>query len=89
MKNISENLIEEAKQAVKRLKFEFPYSIEEWINQKNLLMENYHKHTTWSDLVQIDSTTNIEDFIINMCNNDSEYKRDQQHIYSGKKCTRQ
>lgn len=63
MKNISENLIEEAKQAVKRLKFEFPYSIEEWINQKNLLMENYHKHTTWSDLVQIDSTTNIEDFI--------------------------
>ena len=26
-------------------------------------MENYHKHTTWSDLVQIDSTTSVEDFM--------------------------
>lgn len=29
----------------------------------NMLMENYHKHTTWSNLVQIDSTTSVEDFI--------------------------
>lgn len=29
----------------------------------NMLMENYHKHTTWSDLVQIDSATSVEDFI--------------------------
>lgn len=27
------------------------------------MMENYHKHTTWSDLVQIDSTTSVEDFM--------------------------
>lgn len=27
------------------------------------MIENYHKHTTWSDLVQIDSATSIEDFI--------------------------
>lgn len=26
-------------------------------------MENYHKHTTWSDLVQIDSTTSVEEFM--------------------------
>lgn len=26
-------------------------------------MENYHKHTTWSDLFQIDSTTSVEEFM--------------------------
>lgn len=45
-----------------RLKFKFPYTNEEWI-AKNLLMENYHKHTSWSDLVQIDSATSIDDFV--------------------------
>lgn len=29
----------------------------------DMQMENYHKHTTWSDLVQIDSATSIEEFI--------------------------
>lgn len=29
----------------------------------NMVMENYHKHTTWSDFVQIDSATSIEDFV--------------------------
>lgn len=28
-----------------------------------MMMENYHKHTTWSDLVQIDSTTFVEEFM--------------------------
>ena len=56
-------LYELAKTAEKRLKFKFPYSIEEWIDNKNLLIENYHKHTTWSDLIQIDSATSIEDFM--------------------------
>lgn len=28
-----------------------------------MMMENYHKHTTWSDLVQIDSTTSVEEFM--------------------------
>ena len=63
MIKITENLIDLAKNAEKRLKFKFPYSVDEWVNNKNLLMENYHKHTTWSDLVQIDSSTSIEDFI--------------------------
>ena len=57
------SLLEDAKKAESRLKFKFPYSTEEWVNKKNLLMENYHKHTTWSDLIQIDSTTDINDFI--------------------------
>ena len=63
MIKITENLIDLARNVEKRLKFKFPYSVDEWVNNKNLFMENYHKHTTWSDLVQIDSTTSIEDFI--------------------------
>ena len=59
MIKITENLIDLARNAEKRLKFKFPYSVDEWVNNKNLLMENYHKHTTWSDLVQIDSSTSI------------------------------
>jgi hypothetical protein len=26
-------------------------------------MENYHKHTTWSDFIQIDTATSIEDLM--------------------------
>lgn len=51
-----------AEAALSRLKFKFPYSIDQWF-QMNLMMENYHKHTTWSDLVQIDSATDVYDFI--------------------------
>lgn len=56
-------LIKAAEQAHKRLKFTFPYSLDQWLREKNMVMENYHKHTTWSDLVQIDSATGIEDFM--------------------------
>lgn len=49
--------------AQNRLKFTFPYDIEVWSTDMKMMMENYHKHTTWSDLVQIDSTTSIDDFI--------------------------
>lgn len=56
-------LIENALKAQKRLKFNFPYEVEKWLGEMNMLMENYHKHTTWSDLVQIDSATSVEDFI--------------------------
>lgn len=48
-------------EASKRLKFKFPYNLDEW--SESLVMENYHKHTTWSDFVQIDSATSIEDFM--------------------------
>lgn len=56
-------LVDDALKAESRLKFTFPYSITEWINQMDMLMENYHKHTTWSDLIQIDSATDIHEFI--------------------------
>lgn len=56
-------LIRLAEAARSRLKFKFPYDIYTWVNDLHMLMENYHKHTTWSDLVQIDSTTDIHDFI--------------------------
>lgn len=46
-----------------RLKFEFPYDMSAWVNDMHMMMENYHKHTTWSDLVQIDSATSIQEFI--------------------------
>ncbi|MCC3383224.1 PHP domain-containing protein [Enterocloster citroniae] len=45
-----------------RLKFEFPYNPDEWL-EKKMVMENYHKHTTWSNLVQIDSATSVEEFM--------------------------
>ena len=60
---IEQTVIRAAKQASQRLKFSFPYDITEWVTQKNMLMENYHKHTTWSNLVQFDSATDIIDFM--------------------------
>lgn len=48
--------------AKQRLKFEFPYDVNVWVNDMGMMMENYHKHTTWSDLVQIDSATSIPEF---------------------------
>ena len=52
-----------AEAAMKRLKFQFPYDPNVWVNEMGMMMENYHKHTTWSDLVQIDSATSIPEFI--------------------------
>lgn len=49
--------------AQERLKFDFPYDTKSWVDDMDMMMENYHKHTTWSDLVQIDSTTSVEDFM--------------------------
>ncbi len=49
-------------QCISKLNFKFPYSADEWL-KLNMVMENYHKHTTWSDLVQIDSATDIVEFM--------------------------
>ena len=57
------SLLEDAKMAESRLKFRFPYNVDVWVNEMNMLMENYHKHTTWSDLIQIDSATDIYEFM--------------------------
>lgn len=54
--------IEQFNRSVNKLNFQFPYSYEEWIDL-DMVMENYHKHTTWSDLVQIDSATDVHDFM--------------------------
>ena len=55
-------LVELVKSVKNRLKFNFPYDINIWVNDMNMMIENYHKHTTWSDLVQIDSATSIPEF---------------------------
>lgn len=54
--------LELIQKCINNLNFKFPYSAEEW-EKNGLCIENYHKHTTWSDLVQIDSATSIDDFI--------------------------
>lgn len=56
-------LLELANKAKERLNFQFPYDIEKWLTDMNMMIENYHKHTTWSDIVQIDSTTSVTDFV--------------------------
>lgn len=56
-------MIDAALTAQKRLKFTFPYNLDKWLGEMNMVMENYHKHTTWSNLVQIDSATSVEDFM--------------------------
>ena len=55
------DLYEDAELAKKRLKFEFPYDVHDWIDNRNMVMENYHKHTAWSNLTQPDSATLPED----------------------------
>ena len=60
---ITKSIIDYAQQASNRLKFDFPYDIKHWVDDMGMMIENYHKHTTWSDLVQIDSPTSIDDFI--------------------------
>lgn len=57
------DILNAAQKAQKRLKFDFPYDLSTWINDMDMMIENYHKHTTWSDLVQIDSATSIIEFM--------------------------
>lgn len=57
------SIYNESLHALERLKFKFPYDVREWIDRMDMKMENYHKHTTWSDLVQIDSATDMIDFM--------------------------
>lgn len=57
------SIYEVANKAQDRLNFDFPYDIRHWIDDMDMMVENYHKHTTWSNLVQIDSATSILDFM--------------------------
>ena len=58
---MNESLRNSAEKAIMDCGFEFPYSADEWITA-GLPPENYHKHTTWSNFFQIDSTTSLEAF---------------------------
>ena len=55
------SVINDALAAVNKLRFKFPYEVEDWINNRSMLMENYHKHTAWSNFVQIDSATSLQE----------------------------
>lgn len=57
------SIVKVAENALRKLKFTFPYELEDWLGSLNMVMENYHKHTTWSDLVQIDSATDVVEFM--------------------------
>lgn len=46
-----------------KLKFDFPYDIKTWVNDMDMMMENYHRHSCWSNFVQIDSATSTSDFM--------------------------
>ena len=48
------------KKCIQQLKFNFPYSAEDWIN--TFQIENYHSHKTWSNVIQADSATSTEEF---------------------------
>ena len=69
--------------AKNRLKFEFPYDIDTWVNKMDMMMENYHKHTTWSDLVQIDSATSIPEFFQVLDRYGCKYYFSGEHGYPG------
>lgn len=77
------NLLEIANRARDKLKFDFPYDISEWINDMNMMMENYHKHTTWSDLIQIDSATDIVEFMKILDTYKSKCMFSGEHGYQG------
>lgn len=55
------NIKEKAEKVVKKLKFNFPYSVDEWI-EKDMPMENYHKHTDFSNNAVPDSAENMENY---------------------------
>ena len=55
------SIYESAEKAKSRLKFDFPYSVQEWINERHMVMENYHKHSAYSNLYQPDSATLPQD----------------------------
>ena len=75
-----EKLTDVAKQ---RLKFDFPYDTQIWVNDMDMMIENYHKHTTWSDLVQIDSATSIPEFFQKLDEYGCKFYFSGEHGYPG------
>ena len=48
------------RQSIKKLKFNFPYSIDEYCDSP--VMENYHYHSTFSNPMTTDSPVSNEDY---------------------------
>ena len=45
-----------------RLKFKFPIPLVSWVNELEMDVVNYHKHTDWSNIRQVDCATTIPEF---------------------------
>ena len=71
-----------AMQSLSRLAFTFPYDVDDWISL-GMPVENYHKHTTWSNLVQMDSATSIGDFMVKADKNGCQCYFSGEHGYPG------
>lgn len=70
-----------AEKIANNLKFTFPYTVEEWA--ENMYIENYHKHTTWSNIFQADSATSLELFMKKAYNNKCKCMFSGEHGYQG------
>lgn len=77
-----EDLLCTVTQVIKELPFTIPYSPQEWLS-RNMIIENQHKHTNWSNLTQIDSATDIRDFIRFSQEYGCQYYFSTEHGYPG------
>lgn len=53
-------MISKINNIIKTLSFEFPYTPNEWV--ETMLMENYHSHSSFSNVSTPDSPTNMEEY---------------------------
>ena len=56
--------------------------LQKWIAD-GMPMENYHKHTTWSNVFQIDSATSLEDFAAKNTERGAQCLFSGEHGYQG------
>lgn len=78
-------ILNDSREAVTKLKFKFPYKVEEWVD-RGMVMENYHRHSTWSDFVQIDSATSLDDFMALETKYGCQLHFSTEHGYQGEWC---
>lgn len=55
-------IIDIATKVKDKLNFEFPYNVVDWVKD-GMMIENYHKHTTFSNLIQIDCATSLSEMM--------------------------
>lgn len=77
-------LYDASDQASKRLKFKFPYDIRDWIENRNMVIENYHRHDAMSNFyTTADSATTPEQFIKYSENYGCQLMFSTQHGFQG------